>query len=197
MCAHSLFDPLPSYIHKRIFVIAIVLLFAHLVLGDCECGYSTTTNGTTYVFTEVLESDFLHLRDIAANTDWQRQNYSVTAQVSRGTHGTAFSIDDVVANPLPNATVFAGPGIHGGDPGLHLVVGGGVPSDGFVPTAQMDSRRQDMLWGSYRTSLKLPSEKGTCAAFFWVRWRLPGEFHPIFVRLCSCPFRAALRYRHT
>lgn len=42
---------------------------------------------TSHVWTDLLETDFLHLDDIAKDTDWQRQNYSVTAQSARGPFG--------------------------------------------------------------------------------------------------------------
>lgn len=63
---------------------------------------------------------------------------------------------------------WTGPGELGGDPGLQLTVGAGVTPDGFTRSAQLNSARQDMLWGSYRALLKLPSVSGTCSAFFWV-----------------------------
>lgn len=57
----------------------------------------------------------------------------------------------------------------GGDPGVRLVVAPGVPGDGFVPVAEMDSARTDLLWGSYRAAIKLTLVPGTCSSFFWVR----------------------------
>ena len=79
-----------------------------------------------------------------------------------------FSVANVASNPIPDHFNWTGPGILGGDPGVKLVVRSGIPPDGYVDLAQMDSIRTDLLWGSYRASLKLPAVKGTCSAFFWV-----------------------------
>jgi hypothetical protein len=48
------------------------------------------------------------------------------------------------------------------------VRGGGVLVDGMVPVAELDTRRLDVGWGSFRASMKVPAVAGTCAAFFWV-----------------------------
>lgn len=42
---------------------------------------------TPYVWTDVLETDFFHLDDITKDTDWQIQNYSVSAKAARGPFG--------------------------------------------------------------------------------------------------------------
>ncbi|KAL5329333.1 hypothetical protein ACEPPN_002844 [Leptodophora sp. 'Broadleaf-Isolate-01'] len=122
---------------------------------------------TPYVWTDLLETDFLHLDDIAKDTDWQRQNYSVAPEAARGPFGIRFVSDNVKLNRISNPMNWTGPGELGGDPGLQLTVGAGVTPDGFTRSAQLNSARQDMLWGSYRALLKLPSVSGTCSAFFW------------------------------
>jgi len=82
--------------------------------------------------------------------------------------GMNYTIDNVISNPITDANIWTGPGMLGGDPGLHLTVDGGIPRDGYVKVAQLDSSRNDLLWGSYRASMKLTLTPGTCAAFFWV-----------------------------
>lgn len=61
------------------------------VAGFCECGYgaSISVNGSlqTFLFTDIIESDFLHVPNVAYDTDWSRQNYSVTAADARGPYG--------------------------------------------------------------------------------------------------------------
>jgi hypothetical protein len=61
------------------------------VVAFCECGYATSVsvngNLTNFVFTDLIESDFLHIKDVASDTDWSRQNYSVTAALARGPYG--------------------------------------------------------------------------------------------------------------
>lgn len=142
-------------------------------LADCECGYTAHIGNSTepYLFTDLVESDFLHLSNISLNTDWRRQNFSVSATQARGPFGMNFTIDTVLSNPLDtkNRTYFDGPSRFGGDPGIALAVEGGFPSDGHVKTSELDSARVDMFYGSYRARMKMSAIKGTCAAFFWVR----------------------------
>jgi hypothetical protein len=151
----------------------ILVVLVRLVAADCECGYSSTIRDTAYVFSDILETDFLHLDDVSQDTDWQVQEYNVTAKVSRGPYGTSSQVDNVISDPLADNYSYSGPSQLGGDPGLQLYVRGGVPRDGYVPVAQVNSVREDMLWGSYRTALKLTNVRGTCGAFFWVNPSYP------------------------
>tara|TARA_R110002060_G_scaffold56298_2_gene66659 strand:- start:794 stop:1063 length:270 start_codon:yes stop_codon:yes gene_type:complete len=80
-----------------------------------------------------------------------------------------FVSDNVKLNRINDPMNWTGPGELGGDPGLQLTVGAGATPDGFTRCAQLNTVREDMLWGSYRALLKLPSVPGTCSAFFWVR----------------------------
>jgi hypothetical protein len=149
----------------------LILLFSNLVRkanADCECGYTYSINGTSYIVTDLLESDFLHLANISLDTDWTRQGFNVTPAVSRGPYGESLQISQVISNPLANNFSYSGPSEIGGDAGLQLYVGGGIPSDGLVPVAEVNSVREDMLWGSYRAAMKLTLTPGTCGAFFWV-----------------------------
>jgi hypothetical protein len=79
-----------------------------------------------------------------------------------------YTIDNVVSNPILDKKNWTGPGTFGGDPGLQIQIDGGIPSNGYVQTAQMNSAREDLLWGSYRAAMKLTLTPGSCAAFFWV-----------------------------
>jgi len=141
-----------------------------IVAANCECGYTSLVGNDTapYLFTDVIESDFLHRHNITLDTDWKPQNFTVSAAAGRGPYGMNFTLADVNTNPISNTSTFTGPGIFGGDPGLTLSVGGGIPQNGMVPTAEIDSTRTDLLYGSYRASMKLTSIPGTCSAFFWV-----------------------------
>jgi hypothetical protein len=157
--------------HKFTWMTVFVLLFSTImskIKADCECGYSYLINGTSYVFTDLLESDFLHLANISLDTDWTRQGFNVTPAVSRGPYGESLQISQVISNPLLNNFSFSGLSQLGGDAGLQLYVSGGIPSDGLVPVAEVNSVREDMLWGSYRAAMKLTLVPGTCGAFFWV-----------------------------
>ncbi|KAL2164094.1 hypothetical protein VTH06DRAFT_3308 [Thermothelomyces fergusii] len=37
----------------------------------------------------------------------------------------------------------------------------------MVPVAELDTRRLDMMWGTFRAMMKVSPVAGTCAAFFW------------------------------
>jgi hypothetical protein len=50
-----------------------------------------------------------------------------------------FTIDNVFSNPIPDHRNWTRPGVRGGDPGIKLVVTGGVPNDGYVELAQMNT----------------------------------------------------------
>ncbi|KAJ5046724.1 uncharacterized protein L3040_003956 [Drepanopeziza brunnea f. sp. 'multigermtubi'] len=166
----------------------LLLFFALLiarVASLCECGYGSLINARAhtpsavaplshidtdaipFVWTDLLETDFFHLDSIARDTDWDVQNYSVTAQAARGPLGMRFLLDDVTVNRISDNYNYSGPGEDGGDPGLHMAVQASVTTDGFTQSSQLNSVREDMLWGSYRALLKLPSVSGTCSAFFW------------------------------
>lgn len=146
----------------------IVLAAATLASCDCECGYYTTIESTSYTFTDLLESDFLHVRNISLDTDWLRQNFTVDGDRDRGSFGENATITNVVSNAFANSTSWNGPSLFSGDPGLQLIVRGGIPENGYVPVAELDSRRVDMRYGSYRAAIKTTSVPGTCGAFYWV-----------------------------
>jgi hypothetical protein len=158
---------------------AVVVLLSNplgkRVNADCECGYSQLINGTSYVFTDLLESDFLHLANISLDTDWRRQGFNITPAVARGPYGESLQISQTISNPLVNKFSYTGPGQLGGDAGLQLFVHGGIPTDGLVPVAEVNSVREDMLWGSYRAAMKLTITPGTCGAFFWVSLTMIGS----------------------
>lgn len=145
-------------------VVLTTLLLIPLVHANCECGY--TVNSTLY--TDLIESDFLHLANIITDTDWQLQNYTVTPALARGLYGKNASLTNVVANPLRSKYDWAGDGIDGGDSGLQLFVRGGIPKDGLIPMAEVATTRSDLLYGTYRAGMKVTSVSGTCGAFFWV-----------------------------
>ncbi|KAI9870286.1 MAG: hypothetical protein M1830_004440, partial [Pleopsidium flavum] len=135
-------------------------------VADCECGYSV--NATSFPFTDLLETDFLHLQNITLDSDWVPQNYTVNSLAARGAYGKNASLDNVVANPLNSTYEWTGRGVSGGNPGLQLYVRGGVPKDGLIPMGEVATARVDMLYGSFRAAIKLSDTPGTCAAFFWV-----------------------------
>ncbi|KAF4553856.1 putative glycosyl hydrolases family 16 protein 6 [Elsinoe fawcettii] len=161
----------------------------------CECGYSVSTtqastsnnvsaNLSTQVFTEVIETDFLHVYALpnysTSNTErieafgWQAQAFNVSAQDARGPYGKSAEGENVLVNPIRNEYDWAGNGINGGDPGLQLWVRNKdnlllTGDDVSVRTSELAVLRDDMLYGSFRVGMKMSSIPGTCAAFFWYR----------------------------
>src|SRR5438045_5434188 len=128
-----------SCVISWIAVTSVLLCCApRLARCDCECGYVSVINGTSYLFTDLLESDFRHIRNISLDTDWSRQEYNVTAAVARGPFGESPRVSQVISNPLLNKTAISGPSLLGGDAGLQLVVPRGIPSDGLVPVGELD-----------------------------------------------------------
>ncbi|KAL9100923.1 MAG: hypothetical protein Q9163_003759 [Psora crenata] len=120
------------------------------------------------LFTDLLETDFLHLANITRDTDWQPQNYTVTPALARGPYGKNASLSNVIANPLKSQYDWAGQGTRGGDAGLQLFVRGDEgPAGSLVPMAELVTTRDDILYGSFRAAIKITSLSGTCGAFFW------------------------------
>ncbi|MCJ1305849.1 hypothetical protein MMC08_008666 [Hypocenomyce scalaris] len=152
--------PTPFYALLFLFL----FLLTPLAHADCECGYTVSSA----LYTDLLETDFLHLPNITLDTDWEPQNYTVSPAAARGPYGKNATIGNVIANPLQNNNSWAGEGVLGGDPGLQLWVRGGTPANGLIPMAEVASAREDMLYGSFRAAMKLTGTSGTCGAFFWV-----------------------------
>jgi len=98
----------------------------------------------------------------------------VTPEKGRGPFGMNYTIESVVSNPIVNHSQWVGPGMDGPNAGLQLMVDSGLPVSGYIKTAQMNSAREDLLWGTYRAGLKLTNIPGTCASFFWV-----SSHHPL------------------
>lgn len=137
----------------------LVVLLTASVLAECECGYRVTvpaTNNTSttrqYVVTDLLETNFANISDISKNTDWVRQNWSVDAAAARGAYGQMMAVEDVVSKE--------------GD-GLQITVAAGS-KDGDVDGGEIDTARVDVLYGTFRSSMKVTDVAGTVSAFFWV-----------------------------
>ena len=137
--------------------------------ADCECGYSvnSTSSDKSAVFTEMWETDFLHLIQLNEQSGWAPQVYNVSAAAARGPYGKFAMLDNVIPNPLANPATWSGAALHGGDPGLQMIVRSHL-NDSLIPMGELDSERVDMLYGSYRIGVKHSSVSGTCGAYFWV-----------------------------
>lgn len=139
--------------------------------ASCECGYSVNSTSSQHqVFTDLIESDFLTIQDISADTDWVIQRYWTPYDPTSGYYGENFTAANVVSNPLKYNYTLEDPTASqlGGDAGLQLWVRGDIQSNGLVPGGQVKTTRDDIQYGSFRTSMKLTSVNGTCSAFFSV-----------------------------
>ena len=138
-----------------------------IALAACECGYAAHDihTGETEVYTEILESDFLHLQDISQQKDWVPQVWNMPAVGNAG-WGRNHTLDDVMMNPLRTDT--GTEGMHGGNPGLQLWVRSGAPKGGYINSAEVASARRDIRYGSFRAGVRYTGEPGTCGSFFTV-----------------------------
>lgn len=157
-----------------------LLVFTTQAASDCTCGYtlpSTSSHSPPFLFTELLETDFLHLKHTDVSSDWIPQVYNVTPENARGPFGKISQLGNVVSNPIPSVYDWTGPGILGGDPGLQLwsrsqlidVSGSDEGKGKMVPIAELVSSRNDILYGSFRFGLLGTKVEGTCAAVFFYR----------------------------
>lgn len=134
-------------------VLLLLILISRLVQATCECGYSAriADHDEPVIFTDLIETQFSQAKDMSQETDWVAQQFNVSAEAGRGDYGKAFAPSNVAV-----------------DNGLELRVGRNTTEDRLVSSAEIDTKRLDLRWGSYRAGLKLTSVAGTCAAFFWV-----------------------------
>ncbi|KAI1144578.1 glycoside hydrolase family 16 protein [Hypoxylon sp. FL0543] len=154
-------------------VLASLFALPDLVRADCECGYSivTSSDNKRYLFTDLLESDFIHL-DITDDVQsygeygWAPQEFNMSSEVARGPYGESYTPQNVISNNIADPQVFAGPGSKGGDAGLNLVVKSEI-REGMVTSADVSTTNSNYYHGTFRAGIKVTDIPGTCAAFFW------------------------------
>lgn len=138
--------------------------------ADCECGYTVASNASTTtppaLYTDLIETNFLYVQNITQNTDWRIQTYASRSQRPLGRNTTR---ENVIANPLVDNSTHHGPGVLGGPAGLQLWVRGGPPINNYVPSAEIATRRKDLLYGSIRVAARLTPMNGTCSGMYTVR----------------------------
>lgn len=79
---------------------------------------------------------------------------------------------NLIPNFIANRYNWFGNGALGGDPGLQLWVRSGlIQQNGqqLVPSAEIVSERNDILYGSFRIAMKTTSVSGTCGAFYYYK----------------------------
>ncbi|KAI0881921.1 glycoside hydrolase family 16 protein [Annulohypoxylon maeteangense] len=154
-------------------LLASLTILSNLVLADCECGYSiiTASDNKRHLFTDILESDFVHL-DITDGSQkygeygWARQDFNMSSDVARGPYGESYTPQNVISNNIANEQVFDGSGTKGGDAGLNLVVKSDI-EDGMVTGADVSTTDTHYFHGTFRAGIKVTDIPGTCSAFFW------------------------------
>jgi hypothetical protein len=141
----------------------LVLFAAARTAARCECGYSvdSPSHENGLIFTDAIESDFTRTGNLGPDNGWIPQQFNVTAKDGRGRYGKMFLPDNVVARPRGQGVT------REEDAGLELVVGGEMREQAVLG-AEIDSKRLDLHWGSFRAGMKVTDVSGTCAAFFWV-----------------------------
>ncbi|KAH8169612.1 glycosyl hydrolases family 16 domain-containing protein [Sarocladium implicatum] len=133
------------------------------IAAHCECGYSVRSHDhpEPLLFTDAIESDFTKLNKLDGhNNEWTPQQFNVTAKDGRGLYGKTFLPENVVGSPRGESPAAAE------NAGLELMVASGL-RDGSISGAEIDSKRLDLHWGSFRAGMKVTDVNGTCAAFFW------------------------------
>ncbi|KAI1757728.1 glycoside hydrolase, family 16 [Xylaria castorea] len=152
--------------------VVLPLLFG-TAIGNCECGYSITTSSdvTQHVFTDLHETDFIHVGITSDGTGgashgWAPQGYNISSQTSRGPFGESFAVRNVMSNNIRDPSLFDGPGTLGLDAGLLLVVRN-VMQENKVPVAEVSTTGLHYFYGTFRAGIKTTDIPGTCSAFFW------------------------------
>ena len=137
---------------------------------NCDCGYLVRSPQTPrhywLYYSDILETDFLHLYNITNNQCWAVQSYNITAEQAGGPYGRLASPANIVPNPFINNETWSGQGIRGGSAGLQLWVRSAL-QDQMVPIGEIVSGAQ-MAYGSYRVGMKVTSVPGTCTGICWV-----------------------------
>ena len=150
-----------------------VIFFSFSATADCECGYSVNTidsKDITMAFTDLLETNFLKETDVSDNRHWVMQSYTAPykPEVKPRRYGMNASESNIVSNPLKDVSKYDSGSVNGGDAGLQMYVRGGTPANNLVPISEIGTKRKDMHYGSFRTSLKMTDINGTCGAVFYV-----------------------------
>lgn len=159
--------------------ITFLVLIPTQTTASCECGFllnttssNSTSLGATTIFTNILETDFLHLFTLKDTQDWIPQNYTVSPALARGTYGKNASLSNILTNPLQSAYDFTGIGTNNsGAGGLQLYVRSGstATAGSLIGASELVTNRSDILYGSFRAGMKVTPVNGTCSAFFFYR----------------------------
>lgn len=135
-----------------------LLALAAQVDCDCECGYTVNASESENFgrFTEVVETDFLHVAHFQSG--WIAQAYNVSPENSRGPYGKAAQVENVRSNIIASPYDWSGPGVRGPHPGLQLWNRASLldifgTNGSMIPMAEVVSARTDILYGSFRVGM--------------------------------------------
>jgi len=152
--------------------LAVLPGIVSMVSAKCECGYTIDDGSRSWAFTDMLESDLVHL-DLKqpgleyGELGWAPQQFNLSKAAGRGPFGEIYSVDNVKSNIVADKSLSSGDGRYGGPAGLQLVVGGNRADD-MVVVSEVATADQHHTFGTYRASIKVTDVAGTCTAFFWV-----------------------------
>ncbi|KXJ97695.1 glycoside hydrolase family 16 protein [Microdochium bolleyi] len=152
-------------------VLALLPAIIGTANAKCECGYSVGIDSKPHTFSDMLESDFVHLNLKQEGLEygqlgWAPQQFNKSKSAGRGPHGEIYSLDNVQSNTIADKSVFTGDGKNGGAAGLQLLVGGRLVND-MVTVSEVATAKPHHTFGTYRASIKVTDVPGTCTAFFW------------------------------
>lgn len=120
-------------------------------------------------FQESILSDFT--RNDLDKGIWVAEEYHVPVDSTHGPHSREALVRNIVSNPLRDpSNASSGTEQGSGDAGLQLWVRSAL-DESSVSTAELNSVRRDITYGSFRIGMKVPALPGTCSAFFWVSER--------------------------
>lgn len=145
-------------------IAVVVAGFVGPAAADCECGYSiTTADDNLEVFTDLLESDFIHVNYVGSESqekEWAAQEYNMTAVAAARPFGESFVVRNAASNKISNRNVWIGEGSNGGDAGLQLIVNSQIVG-GMVQNSEIASTSLDYFYGTFRVGLKVTAVPGT------------------------------------
>ena len=154
---------------------ALLALASNALAWRCDCGYSVNKTDSEHfaIFTQIAETDFLHveIEDPKFSVQfpgWIPLNGTPDDQKNK-TFGYTTQSANVVTNALPKGK-WGGPTAKYGDAGVQLWVRHWTEK-GLVPAAAMANFPAmafgKMLYGSYRAGIKFSDVNGTRGAFEW------------------------------
>lgn len=82
-------------------ILSLLGVIIPYALASCECGFAANnTNAQDFgLFTDYLETDFFHVKNVTA-TGWQPQDYNSSSNDTTKKLGVSRQLGNIIANPL-------------------------------------------------------------------------------------------------